>query len=183
MEKTLGYVMDKYLIDSHKLIYHPDRVADVVEAGRNWDKQKNLKPIYAEISTSGACNHRCTFCSVDYIGYKKVFISRDVLNKFFKSASNIGLKAVMFAGDGEPLLNPEIVEIVKDAQKYNIDTSFTTNGVRLDKKFISEAMQNVSWIKISMNAGTKEAYAKIHRTSEKDYERVWENLKNAVEAR
>ena len=156
--------MDKYLIDGHKLIYHPDRVAELVEAGNDWSKHKKLKPIYAEISSSGACNHRCTFCSVDYIGYKSVFINRQTLINFFRSASSIGLKSVMFAGDGEPLLNPEIIDIVRDAHDYRIDMSFTTNGVYLKEGFIEEAMHLVSWIKVSMNAGDSASYEKIHRT-------------------
>ena len=50
----------------------------------------------------------------------------------------------MFAGDGEPLLNPEINGIVKDAKNHNIDTSFTTNGVHIKDSFIEEAMPDVS---------------------------------------
>ena len=80
--------MDKFLIDSHKLIYHPERVAALAEAGKDWSKHKSLKPLYAEISTSGACNHRCTFCSVDYIGYKSVFINRQILKEFFISGES-----------------------------------------------------------------------------------------------
>ena len=175
--------MDKYLIDSHKLIYHPERVAALKDAGRDWEKHKKLRPIYAEISTSGACNHRCTFCSVDYIGYKSVFLSREVLKSFYISAAKIGLKSVMFAGDGEPLLNPEINEIVKDAADQNIDTSFTTNGVHINDKFINESLNKVSWIKVSLNAGTKESYERIHRTNIKDFDKVWENVEKCISHR
>ena len=175
--------MDRYLIDSHKLAFHPDRVAELVDAKRDWSKHKNLKPIYAEISSSGACNHRCTFCSVDYIGYKPIFIDRKTLQRFFQSANSIGLKSVMFAGDGEPLLNPEIIDIVNDAAINNIDTSFTTNGVRLGKDFVQQSMHNVSWIKVSMNAGNAQDYEKVHRTSARDFEQVWKNLEYAVSYR
>ena len=130
--------MDEFLIDSHKLIYHPKRVSDLIDSIGDWDKYKNLKPIYAEISTSGACNHRCTFCSVDYIGYKSRFLSREVLSRFFQNASNIGLKSVMFAGDGEPMLHKDICDIVIDANKHDIDVSFTTNGVHITDKFIKK---------------------------------------------
>ena len=172
--------MDEFMIDSHKLIYHPERVYELINSKDDWNKYKFLKPIYAEISTSGACNHRCTFCSVDYIGYKPRFTSREVLRSFFSKAKKIGLKAVMFAGDGEPMLHKEICEIVKDAYENNIDTSFTTNGVYMNEKFIKESMKYVSWIKVSMNAGTNNAYEKIHRTSEKDFEKVWSNISNAI---
>ena len=56
----------------------------------------------------------------------------------------------MFAGDGEPLLNPEIEIIVEDAASFGIDTSFTTNGVHLRESFIEKTMQQVSWIKVSV---------------------------------
>lgn len=175
--------MDRFLIDSHKLTYHPERVAQLLEAGRDWSKHKQLKPIYAEISTSGACNHRCTFCSVDYIGYKPIFLDRECLQKFFKSAKSIGLKSVMFAGDGEPLLNKDIADIVLDAKGQGIDTSFTTNGVRLTRDFIDKSMSSVSWIKVSMNAGTASTYEEVHRTSSQDFEKVWDNLKVACDYR
>jgi len=54
--------MDKYRIDSHKLIYHIPRVSD-------WLNDKVVYPIYMEISPVGSCNHRCIFCAYDYIGH------------------------------------------------------------------------------------------------------------------
>ena len=57
---------DKYKIDSHKLMYHVHRVSD-------WISHENIYPIYVEISPTGTCNHRCIFCSVDFMGYQKRF--------------------------------------------------------------------------------------------------------------
>ena len=57
--------MNDFAIDSHKMQYHQDRVRDWLE-GRGGE----VFPIYVEISPVGHCNHRCTFCAVDYIGYK-----------------------------------------------------------------------------------------------------------------
>ena len=69
--------MDEYLIDGTKLPYHPHRVAQWLEAKDDWEMAKKIYPIYVEIAPVGACNHRCTFCSVDYIGYKAVMQDAD----------------------------------------------------------------------------------------------------------
>ncbi len=63
---------EKIRMDSHKLIYHPDVVA-------RWMKGENIYPIEVEISPSGACNHRCVFCAVDYIGYQPAFLDNDII--------------------------------------------------------------------------------------------------------
>ncbi len=37
---------DKFGIDSHKLIFHPQRVSKLLEVGDSWDKAKDVYPIY-----------------------------------------------------------------------------------------------------------------------------------------
>ncbi|MCF6340345.1 MAG: radical SAM protein, partial [Sulfurimonas sp.] len=60
---------DRYSIDSHKLGLHPKRVSEWIEAKNDWSKLKKIYPLYVEISPYGGCNHRCTFCALDYMGY------------------------------------------------------------------------------------------------------------------
>ena len=172
-----------YAIDSHKLMYHPQRVANLLDAGRDWERHKKLQPIYAEISTSGACNHRCTFCSVDYIGYKSVFLSEEVLERLIDGCASIGIRSLMFAGDGEPFLNPSISNVVDYAFRRSIDISFTTNAVHIRRDFIDKHLHKVSWIKASINAGSNEVYQLIHRTNSDDFDKVWSNLEYATKAR
>jgi radical SAM protein with 4Fe4S-binding SPASM domain len=94
-----------------------------------------------------------------------------------------GVKSVMFAGEGEPLLFKDLDLIVEHCTYVGIDTSLTTNFVPLNKKAIERCVTNCSWIKVSLNAGTAKSYAQIHQTKEIDFERVMSNLKHALEYR
>lgn len=172
--------MDKYGIDSHKMIYHPERVSDWLRAGNDWEKAKKIYPLFIEISPSGACNYRCKFCALDYVGYKPRFLETIKLKKVLLDIADKGVKSVMFGGEGEPLLHPKIAEITNFTKNEGIDVSFTTNGVFLTEDFVRKTIKNISWIKISCSAGTPETHAKIHNTKAEDFEIVMNNLKNAA---
>ena len=167
---------DDYRIDGTKIHFHPRRVAEVMEAD-TWEKTKKVYPIYWEITTSAACNHRCTFCSVDAIGYPAILMDAMILKKRIGEAYNAGVKSVMFAGTGEPLLHRSINDIVSVCFWHGMDAAFTTNGVLLHKL---SALPLCKWVKISLNAGSAENYARIHKTDEEDWFTVWENIENAA---
>lgn len=168
--------MHGYAIDAHKLSLHPKRVA-------SWLEGENIYPIYMEISPSGACNHRCVFCSMDFMGYRSKFIDTAMMQQRLGECGKLGIKAVMFAGEGEPLLHPDIAILAHAAKAAGIDVSFTTNGVLLDEECARHILPVTSWIKVSCNAGTPETYAATHRTNAKDFGRVMRNMAAAAALR
>lgn len=175
--------MDAYAIDGHKLMFHPDRVAAWLAAGNDWEALKKVYPIYVEVSPIGACNHRCLFCALDYMGYEPRRLDTAVMCERLAEMGHRGVRSVMFAGEGEPLLHTGINEMVDAAFAAGIDTSFTTNGVLLNEKFIERSLAKVSWIKVSCNAGSAGTYEAVHRCPPGDFARVRTNLRRAVEAR
>lgn len=171
---------DNYGIDSHKLMFHPQRVTQWLDSKHDWQQVKSLYPIYIEVSPVGACNHRCTFCAVDYIGYKAQRLDVNILADRLVEMSRLGVKSIMYAGEGEPMLHKEINEIVKLTAAADIDIAFTTNGTLMNQRFIEQSLPLVSWIKVSLNAGSAENYAAIHQTRVSDFDLVLSNLRRAV---
>jgi len=159
--------------DSHKLMYHPERV-------NKWKKEDDCFPIYIEIGPTNICNHRCVFCALDFLEKKGDFIDKEIMLSALKDMAEHGVKSVMFAGEGEPLLHKNICEFVEKAKEYGIDVSITTNGVLFTKEKIEKIIPNLTWIRFSVDAGSPESYGKIHGTNPGDFDKVIDNIKEAV---
>jgi radical SAM protein with 4Fe4S-binding SPASM domain len=168
--------MDDFSIDSHKLVYHVTRVGD-------WLKGEDIYPIYLEVSPIGACNHRCTFCALDYMEYTPHFIEKELLKERLSEMGRLGVKSIMYAGEGEPLLYKDIGEIINHTKNSGIDVAITSNGVCLTEKFIQTALDSITWIKISINGATRDTYSLIHGTSPADFDRVITNVTHALDVR
>ena len=165
--------MDKFKIDSHKLIYHVSRVND-------WLEGKNIAPIYLEISPAGSCNHRCTYCALDFMEYQPRFLEAEILKKRLSEMASLGVKSIMYAGEGEPLLHKDIAGIINQTKKSGIDAALTTNAVLLNKGLAGKILGSLSWIKVSINGANEKSYKKIHRSRAGDFDRVIKNLSYAA---
>lgn len=167
---------DKYRIDQHKLIFHPHRVS-------SWLKGNSVYPIYMEVSPSGSCNHRCIYCGLDFMGYQPVFLETKLLAQRLGEMGKLGVKSIMYAGEGEPFLHKDMPQIAQATKKAGIDLAFTTNGVLLNQEISADILAFTSWIKVSINAASARTYEQVHRCRRGDFERVWENMAYAHKLR
>jgi GTP 3',8-cyclase len=168
--------LDKYLIDGHKLFWHLDRVAD-------WQAGKLSAPIYVEVSPVSLCNHKCVFCGIDFVRGQdrkldtKIFLSR------LKEMGKLGVRSVMFAGEGEPLLHKDITKFIKTAKSSGLDVSLTTNGSLGSYAVWKEILPSLTWIRFSVDAGTAESYSRVHQVSENQFPKVIKSIKDAVQVK
>ncbi len=168
--------MDKFQIDGHKLYWHLDRVQE-------WQEKKYISPIYIEVSPVSYCNQRCIFCGVDFAMKDKHMLNTDIFIEKIKELGEAGLKSIMFAGEGEPFLHKELDKFIETAKNSGIDTSITTNGSVGDEEVFNKIIPDLSWIKFSVDAGTKDIYEIIHQSPKHVFDKVTENIKTIVDIR
>lgn len=159
--------MNRFL-DSHKINYHPLQIADYFRG--------ELKaPIYVEISPTGICNHKCLFCHYNYLGHEGKFVKGKML-ELIKELATLGVKSVVFAGNGEPTLHVDTMEAIVLAKSLGMDVALSTNGALLKEEHFELLAQNLTWIRFSFNAGGEENYAYVHQTKNEDFKKVIENI-------
>lgn len=168
--------MDKFLIDGHKLYWHLDRVQE-------WQDKRYIPPIYIEVSPVSYCNQRCIFCGVDFAMKNKNVLDTDNFVKKIRELGDAGIKSIMFAGEGEPFLHKDINRFIDVAKNCGIDTAITTNGSAGNKELFNKIIPNLSWIKFSVDAGTKEIYSIVHQSPYQIFGKVIDNIKTIIEIR
>lgn len=160
-------------VDNHKLMYHPERVAE-------WKQTRDCFPIYVEIGPTNRCNHQCMFCALDYLEHGGADIDSEILCKNLENMAKHGVKSVMFAGEGEPFLHKDTPLFVKVAKENGMDVSIASNGVPFTNKKAEQCMPYLSWIRFSIDAGTPETYAELHGCRKEDFEKTLNNIEYAV---
>lgn len=163
-------------MDSHKLIYHPDVVA-------RWQKGENIYPIELEIGLTNACNHRCIFCAIDYTGYKPDKLDAELLSKNLEELAPKGVKSIVFAGEGEPLIHKEAPNIINKTKSMGIDAAMSTNGVLLEPEISRECLKSLTWIRFSTAGITDSTYDKIQCGKHGDLSKVLFNMEEAVKVK
>lgn len=144
-------------------------------------------PLTMGIHATNLCNYKCFYCSasqpVENREKDNIILRSMSLEDYKKCVDSIAeaghLKLFFLAGWGEPLLHPDIAEMVRYAKEKNIaDTvRIFTNGSLLthemSDKLIEAGLDN---LKISLQGLTAEDYKKISNV-DMNYDEYLENIK------
>lgn len=171
-------VADLYAQD--KAVYWLDRLAilrrGVVPA-----------PVHVQLILSDLCDQDCAFCAYRMSsglstelfpqGKRKNpnrMIPAGKAREIINDCAAIGVQAIQFTGGGEPTMHPEHLELFGLAQSHGMSTSLVTNGARMDATH--PALAAMKWVRVSVDAGDAQTYAKVRRVSEKHWPKVWSNI-------
>jgi GTP 3',8-cyclase len=146
-----------------------------------------MNPIdYLRISLIDRCNFRCQYCmpdgaEFDYILQQDLLKAREILTLVREVFIPLGFCHFRLTG-GEPLLHPEVVEIVQAIASLpeTRDLSLTTNGYLLDKLAERLYEAGLRRINISLDSLDADTFDKIiGNRGRSRWERTWTGIQKA----
>ena len=120
------------------------------------------RPIISlRISITNRCNVNCIYCHHDGMLDSSSEMTPDEIYEICRIAKLIGVEKIRLSG-GEPLVRPDIVEIVEKVASLDFrDISITTNGIFLDKYAQNLRDAGLDRINVSLDTLNPETYKNI----------------------
>lgn len=151
-------------------------------------------PKQAQVVLSDLCNQNCGFCAYRMDGYSsnELFIGTSEAARYghnnpkrwmptdralalLEELTRAGVLAVQFTGGGEPTVHPEHERIFQRALDLGLKCALVSNGLRWSDSLIP-LLRQFSWVRVSVDAGTPETYAKTRDTAPGNFGKVWGNI-------
>ncbi|MFX1284740.1 MAG: viperin family antiviral radical SAM protein [Promethearchaeota archaeon] len=108
------------------------------------------KLISVNYHLTNACNYQCRFCFARFPQSHKILPLKKA-KKLVTQLSMHGTKKITFVG-GEPLLYPQLGELIRYTKNYNITTMIITNGSLLDCVYLELYEKYIDWIGFSLDS-------------------------------
>lgn len=143
-------------------------------------RQHTFMPRMIDLEVSRVCNLNCPACmrrastSLSQAHPEEKFCTLDKFRAIHEQIPTLG--TLNFMGDGEPLMNPELLDIIHYATLHDIHTVLTTNGQLLTRHVMEHLVDEyVYHVHISVDAAEAPLYEKM-RTGAR-----WERMIDSLE--
>jgi MoaA/NifB/PqqE/SkfB family radical SAM enzyme len=103
-------------------------------------------PIAVRIELTNRCPNRCVYCNI--WNAKMVEPSKEEIFSLLRELKELGTKKVSFSG-GEPMLRPDIGEIITYCKTLGISPEMNTSGILVSKRI--KEISSLDLIKISID--------------------------------
>src|SRR5688572_12709202 len=159
--------------DSQKVFLHTERLAAWLRDGRSF-------PVTVELDATNVCNHACSFCCWSVLhDRRRDTMSWDFMAKVLDDIASVGVKAVIWTGGGEPLVNQHTPAGMERARAAGMRNALFTNGALLGEAVARRLVESCDWIRFSLAAGTPSEYQRIQGVD--DFDLVRRNVAMVVD--
>ena len=140
-------------------------------------KKDKIGPWVVELDPTTACNLACHDCiSANLLNQGGIEPQR--LLELAEEFKEVGVKAVVLIGGGEPMAHKEFGNLVASFSEKGIHTGVTTNGT-LMQKHMEVCAKNVSWLRVSVDAGSSDVFQEYrpHASGQSQFDLVINNMR------
>jgi cyclic pyranopterin phosphate synthase len=148
-----------------------------------WQQDRLIVPLYLEISPVAYCNHRCIFCAYDFARKNSLQLDTEIICKRLREMGELGVKSILYSGEGEPLLHKDLPLLISTAKESGIDVALATNGSLGSRSIWQKVLPYLSWVRFSLDAGTPAVYASVHGVAADTFQKTINGIKSAVETK
>jgi len=142
-------------------------------------------PPNLQIEPANSCNLRCTCCSGHRNLRPRGYMDFGLFCRIVDEAAAVGAKRIHLYLHGEPLLHPQIGDMIRRIKSRHLAVTMATNAMLLTPRKIEDIMRShlthEDYILLSVLGNSKETHEKVMRGV--DHDRVVANIKNLVEYR
>ena len=136
-------------------------------------------PSEVVLEMSRKCNYACTMCFTPFLTREEGFMQPDVFHKVLDKVAPHA-EMIYLSGGGEPLLNRNTVDYVKQIKERGIPVGLATNCSLLTEKRSEKLIRNgLDYIIIPMDGISKETYEQIRING--NFENVIRNVRNFIQ--
>ncbi|HEX9995088.1 MAG TPA: radical SAM protein [Acidimicrobiales bacterium] len=136
-----------------------------------------------QVEVTAACNLRCPMCLVRYRPPLDRVRHSLPLERFRALVeANPDVRRITLQGLGEPLLTPNLLDMVELAASRGIEVGFNTNATLLTRERAERLVRaGLAWLHVSFDGATKATYEAIRDGAR--FERVVANVAGLVEVK
>lgn len=142
-------------------------------------------PLGLQLEPTNHCNLRCICCSRQTMRRELGFMDMGLFRKIVDEAAMLKVCRVFLYLHGEPLLHPQIGEMLRQLKARGLAVTLTTNGMLLDKPMIDTLLRvgldNGDHLLVSILGHSREVHETI--MGGVDHGRVVDNLRQLLAAR
>ena len=147
--------------------------------------RKRKVPLSLQIEPTNHCDVSCICCSRDRMSRKKGYMEFKLFQKIIDDAAQNNMKRIHLYLHGEPLLHPEVIEMIRYIKTRRMGFQMATNGMRLDKAnantLLRTGVDSSDHILFSILGHSREVHELIMKGVRHDW--VMKNISDFLELR
>lgn len=170
-DETKARSLLEHLLKDRFLLPHPPAAEAAPATGTlQTDRPQDYALTDLIVSLSDRCNLACSYCfnaperEIRIAERKTGRLSRERIGEMAREYAAMGGAAILITG-GEPTLNPDFLDICRDAKAAGLAVKVITNGTRLDRLDPQQLAEAVDLLAVSLDSVDDATNAALWKTS------------------